>query len=294
LIVEEAGVCTMTDLYDILQVALRPIHTCPLQLPGEVTIVMLGDDLQLKPIGAGQPFADFIRMYPGLTTRLTENMRIKNVPNLSHNLDAIRDGQAELKEGADFTWRPDVIKLTRENQEVFFQTYLSEFDLEKDVVIVAQNDTRLILNLMLYDKYRQALNPSPSWVTGTRVVCRTRDEKDHRVTVGMRGLVVKASHNRLTVNCDGIAYTTDNGVWELAYAITTHTAQGCEYESPYVYSYNDYWPAKDWLYTAVSRAKKTVRYLVPTEQHVQITTINQVRPNLSLLSQHSKKRRYED
>jgi exodeoxyribonuclease V alpha subunit len=291
LVVEEAGVCTVTDLYDILQLALNPHHTCPVKFDGKVTIVMVGDDLQLKPIGAGQPFADFIRLYPELSTRLTQNMRIKDLPNLSHNIDAIRDGQAELKEGPDFIWRSDVIRLTRDNQDIFYQTYLSEFNLKSDVVIVAKNETRQLLNQILYDRYKIGMIPSQGWVKGTRVVCRTPDGKDHRVTTGMRGLVVRITQckKRVTVDCDGSCYTTDTGVWELAYSITTHTAQGCEYDSPYVYSFNDYYPAKDWLYTAVSRAKKTVRYLVPEEQHVKIVTVNQVRPNLSLIVQRKRK-----
>lgn len=300
IIVEEAGVCTMTDLHHVFKMALQPTYRCPCKRAGEVTIVLVGDDNQLKPLRAGQPFADFIRLYPHRTTRLTENMRITDVPNLAFNIQAIQDGSTELKEGPDFVWFPEVRNLNAENAEEFFQLYLWEFQLETDVVIVYKNSTRKLLNKLLYHKHLSLLGAAPGsgFVAGARVVCKNKDKTNTQVTTGMRGVVVKMvvvsvlveigsaqtkQDTQVTVNCDGVCYTTDVGLWDYAYAITAHTAQGSEYDRPFIYSFDDPWPARDWVYTAVSRAKKSVRYLVPAEQHEQMVKINQVRPCLSLL-----------
>lgn len=321
LVIEEAGVSTMVDLYAIFQKALATSVSNgdgAFGNNGNVSIVMLGDDKQLKPIGAGQPFSEFINFYPEYTTRLKKNMRT-DCPNLCSNIASICSGRSELQQGSDFVWRQDVPLLNAASYEAtgeaFFQTYLSEFDLGQDVVIVQKNEVRQLLNQLLHNKHlrqlvanhfvphrslqRLLLAPSFStkrFVPGTRVVCR-ETSSDLKLTNGTRGTVKSTGNDDRVVvtGADHRIYDYPPKLWELGYSLTCHKAQGSEYDSPFIYSYNDYFVARDWLYTAVSRAKMKVTYLVPKSQHVVATTVHKVRESLSLMkAKKSKKRKVEE
>jgi hypothetical protein len=310
LIIEEAGVCTMVDLYNIIRRALD-VDCYDI---GKVSIAMIGDDKQLKPIGAGQPFADFIKLYPLQVTRLVKNMRSSS-PNICHNIEAISNGDIVMKEGPDFLWHRDVPMISSPN-ESFFKKYLSKFNLDNDVMIVHKNDTREILNLMLHNKHldvlcsrsmvskhvvsRLILTTSYScerFVKGTRVICKkTGVFEETFVTNGTCGTIVESSvhqsnankimtNHTIKVECDDGNYIlSDYRLWELAYCLTAHKAQGSEYDCPYVYSVNDFFVARDWLYTAVSRAKQKVVYMVPNVQHKAAILDHPVRQSLSLLA----------
>lgn len=292
LIVEEAGVCTVLDLYSIMNKAT----SCPKH---PTTIVMLGDDKQLKPIGAGQPFADFIKLYPERVVRLVQNMRTDST-NIQKNVAAICDGKwEEVHEGPDFEWRHDVPK---DLTHGFYDKYLSEFDLDRDVVIVHKNETRAILNSIIHDRHLDKLTAQKvingtrakaakntvstskaRFVPGTRVICVRTDEN---VTNGTRATVRKnEGRSTVVVKCDDddAVRTVNPKLFDLAYCITAHKAQGSEYDSPYVYSFDDRYVARDWLYTAVSRAKKKVVYLVPKNQHFQAVHVRPIKESRSLL-----------
>lgn len=301
LIVEEAGVCTMVDMYRIIHRVLQPGRDC--KLMGEVSIVLLGDDKQLKPIGAGQPFTEFIKFYPQRTVRLQENMRT-NSPNVCDNITTICNGRTTLKEGSDFVWLHDVPLVTESNLVGFFNRYLKNFDTNQDVVIVHKNETRQLLNKILHNKHLPDLAQGGlvkkkdllrltntkafsynRFVPGTRVVCK-ETSACKKITNGTRGIIERAIVNeKVCVKCeDGKTYTTYAKSWELAYSITAHKAQGNEYRSPYIYSFNDHYVAKDWLYTAVSRAKEKVIYMVPKKQHILAVSVHKVKTNLSLMA----------
>jgi len=305
LIIEEAGVCTMVDLFSIYKRVLKRPGECVRQ--GPTTIVMVGDDKQLKPIGAGQPFAEFIRFYPGMTTRLTRNMRT-NAPNLRYNIQSICDGAIDIRTGTDFVWHRDVPNITAANYDqickMFFQSYLHEFNLNTDVIIVHKNETRKLLNRLLHDKHLSMLvrqnyvkqnqvarivaAPSFSsarFVKGTRVICKkTSDCK--KATNGTRGIVQRlCANDSVEIQyADGTTWTTLCKWWELGYSLTAHKAQGSEYDSPYVYTFNDYFVSKDWLYTAVSRAKQRVVYMVPNAQHHAAIKLHPVQASLSRMA----------
>lgn len=300
LIIEEAGVSTILDMYGILHKASRDRT--------RVTVVLSGDDGQLRPIGAGQPFGEFSRFHPEKTTRLVENMRTDS-PNLCFNIESVKSGRSDLRVGPDFVWVKDISPLSPKCGEVargrFFSSYLSEFDLEENVVIVQKNETRRVLNEMIHNKHLESLvsegrlcksrasyiekssaSSACRFVRGTRVVCRETSECGS-ITNGTRGVVVggQRNHSLVSVKCDdGHICSTKRAVWDLAYSITAHKAQGNEYDCVYIYSFDDYHMSREWLYTAISRAKKKVVYMVPFKQHSRGVGAWESRPDTSLLA----------
>ena len=317
LIVEEAGVSTMLDMYDILSLVL----SCE-----NVSIVFLGDDQQLKPIGPGQPFSEFIRFFPERTTRLVECKRTSQ-PNLLHNIRSICAGNRELVVGGDFIWFRDVPELRVDNyvsvHERLFEQYMKEFCIEKDVVIVHKNETRKLVNKLLHDKHLpklfeqaclQRTKPMISredimctdatscrrFVCGSRVIC-VKTDKSSDITNGCRGIVRCRICHKLTSELESgdiIVQTEYNGIkttnssnLDLAYSVTAHKAQGSEYDTPYVYiPANSPFIARDWVYTAVSRAKKRVVYMVSEEGHSSVMS-NRIPERRCMLSKYYKEHR---
>jgi hypothetical protein len=292
LIVEEAGVSTMVDLYQMLQ---RVEKDCPLS---NVTVVLLGDDEQLKPIGAGQPFKEFIKLYPSQTVRLLQNMRTDS-PNIRWNISQIRIGNNQIKQGNDFIWRYDVPLLNYKNYDKlhaqFSNNFLKEFDVVHDVIIVPTNESRQLLNRILHNKHVDKLRchniheikqlqpySIGRFIEGTRVICKKTGDG---VTNGTRGIVSSLNvGNQLKVICEDRVCITPAKLWDLGYALTCHKAQGSEYTCIYIYTYNDPFVAKDWLYTAISRAKRKVVYMVPERQHWKASSVNPVQTSQSLMA----------
>lgn len=299
LLVEEAGVSVMTDLQKVLECgwcARYPPH-----------VLLVGDDRQLKPIGAGQPFADIVRLFPDLTTRLVSNRRTA-ASSIRDNTDAVDRGLPDLVEDAQFTWIKDAGELTNANYarvaDAFFKKCFDGFSLATDVVVVHTNETRSLFNRLLHDRHLCVLrdtkridqrafscarNAAPGslkrFVRGSRVICK-KTSKDKTVTNGTRGCVHRdLVSDSLAVVVDGGTRVTysDADIWELAYCLTVHKAQGSEYPCVVVYTYSDWHVARDWVYTAISRARNRVVYVVPPRHHVEVVTSRPVRESKSLL-----------
>jgi DNA replication protein DnaC len=289
IIVEEVGVCTMIDLHKVFKLS----HTQRI-----TKITMFGDHNQLKPIGAGQPLYDFMKLYPSSVTTLTKNMR-SNSKVLIENLDNVLSVNTDLVVDEDqFDWVNNVTEISLENKLDFFNSFMSNFDFQKDVVIVQSNSVRRIFNTLLHNRSFKCTFNDAKWndkrrfIVKTRLIC-LKTHPDQLYTNGTRATVIKNFGHKLIIEADdGKKYNIKNmeRYWDLAYSITAHKAQGSEYDHVYIYTFNDYPVSRDWLYTSISRAKKKVTYLVPPRQHDH-GVFNPPRINESLLCKNNKRKR---
>ena len=292
-IVEEAGVLTILDMYHLLYRVLRTA-TEDCKLMPEPTIVLLGDVNQLRPIGPGQPFGDVIEMLPDLTVVLERNMRT-TAPNVNSNLQSILGKDPMLATGDDFEVKPvrRMCDAVAKDPESLWKTHFADFNIRKDVAIVHQNRVRHALNAYLHNRHLFSLvasnsfrnrvreskgNASIRFVRGTRVIC-WKTTPCRGLTNGTRGVVSKLSDSgNLVVMCeDRQKRCFPSEYWQLAYAITAHKAQGSEYDTPYVY-FESQRVDRHWVYTAVSRAKKKVVYLVDKERHARAVARKSEKP----------------
>jgi hypothetical protein len=271
-IVEEAGVCTVPDL-------CAAFDAFP-----EATVVMMGDDRQLKPIGPGQPFADFIRLHPARSVRLVENMRTSS-KCIQANVAAVDSGDPVMQTGPDFEWR-EAPCFSERTAELFVAEHMADFDLERDVALVFTNALRKLINAALLARRNEG-RASGGWFKGTRIIC-TETTAGKKVTNGTRGTVSFCKGDRVMVTTDSGSVETPRRVWDLAYALTAHRAQGSEYETVFVYSYDDERIARDWLYTCISRARSRVVYLVPPKQHARVVA-RAPRESASLIAQRTSR-----
>lgn len=263
-VLEEAGVCTMIDMYQVF-------HNCFSNPHNQIQILLVGDHQQLKPIGAGQPLSDFLRLYQGASTILLENMRTSSTI-LLNNILCIQNGDARITHSdTEFKWHKDVYEITYENKLQFYNDFLIDFDFKNDIIIVHKNVDRDVFNVLLHNLHMNTPDSklpvySKARLTlQTRIVCK-KTYPCRTATNGMRGHITAP----YIVKCDSGQILNIQGMedhWDLAYAITAHKSQGAEYIHPFIYTFDDYHVRRDWIYTAVSRAKQCITYLVPLEQH---------------------------
>lgn len=301
LLVEEAGTLTLADMAGIFQLVCKSENRWH--------VVMAGDKDQLSPIGAGQPFADFAELYPERTTFLTVGKRT-DAKSIMANITSIKNGRSEIVCGDDFLWIDDVedpptkTKSWQEDSrkinvfgENFVNKYLSEFNMEEDVVIVHTNIIRIALNRALYKKHFSVKNlrdlmyvENPGdFRLGTRVICmKSSGTGKDKISTGTRGVIISkknADKKSVRVMCRNGTIVTDKACsWSMDYAITAHKSQGCEYGRTFVYSSatTDWNVDRSWLYTAVSRTKNQCVYLAKRDQHVRISN-REKKQNKSLL-----------
>ena len=245
-IVEEAGVCTLVDLARVFDQA------------GDSRVVLFGDPDQLKPIGIGQPYRDFLDLFPTATTRLIQNMRTINTA-LVANLGHVLAGRSVLDLTTTFVWHrtaPAVAELD-----------LKGFDVQHDVVLVPTNKLRLQLNTLLHAQFLGRPVPAAPFVIGTHVIC-TKTTPCRTVTNGERGIVSRRSGKSLTLKLSsGETFSGDADYFDLAYALTAHKAQGSEFRRVFVYVPHTGFVTRNWLYTAFSRAQESVVYYATPTTH---------------------------
>jgi hypothetical protein len=260
---EEAGAFGVVELADLLR---RVFHTSP-----HTHIVLVGDQHQLPPIAAGQPFADFIRAFPQCTTHLHINFRNAGSA-IARNLERIGRGDTFLEEDGSFE-----VRAARDTSAL-----LAEFRPGKDVVVTYTNADRAHFNELLYSHCFEPTSQSKRFEVGAHVVC-TRNAST--VCNGTKGVVV----NRLNSHCLSVRtefgnVCTPDEYWSLAYALTCHKAQGEEYDTVFVYDVGTPYISREWVYTAISRARQRVVYYLSREHHAR--ALRNSTPPRSLLGQY--------
>lgn len=242
-----------------------------------IPILAIGDPGQLPPVG--DSYSDLLR---GPDIVLDEIVRQQEDSGITKIATAIRQSKpldADLFKNCG----SDVLRLTKAE----FANHFPSILLKANQIITARNATRNDINAGA----RKVFKRSDPICEGEKLICRKNDKDtwmcgDLGPTMLVNGLTgyasnIKTEKDRITGKLHFYGdfrpdYEANNrfenihlkmGKFQYAYAITCHAAQGSEWD--YVVVYDDVWNDREdplfkqrWRYTAVTRAKSKLLYVI--------------------------------
>lgn len=242
-------------------------------------IVFVGDVDQLPPVSQGTFFEDIINSGTIPVTRLDRNFRQEAGSTIIDDAYAINAGNTEgLKYASDFVFVSEKeADIAAEIEKQFAQS-VKDYGLAQTFVLSPTRKAGPLCTNILNPALQKLANPekpgepfikrgSTTFRCGDRVMCM-KNYLDKDVVNGDIGYIVdikqgESGDNEMLIKFDThtVAFEFDKFEnIELAYAITVHKSQGCEFDSIII-------PAsftqkvmlyRNLLYTAVTRAKKKV------------------------------------
>ena len=239
-------------------------------------LMLVGDTYQLPSVGPGNILKDLIASGAIPSTELTIIKR-QDEGLIIRNCHRIKNGQ-DIELG-NSTAR-DFFFLKREDQEALQETILDlvsrrfpesyKADPLKEVQVITPLREKTALSCKaLNDLFQQRLNPSPK-IDGVRFkvgdkVIQTKNQYDLDIINGDIGYVrdIDVRERTITVAFENpermVQLSLHQNDLELAYAITCHKFQGSEARIIVVPIHRSFGPLimqRQWLYTAVSRARE--------------------------------------
>ncbi len=234
-------------------------------------LILIGDEAQLPPVGAGSPFHDLLRLVPDVTVRLTHCYRSSSSVHFA--AQRIRYGiipdNSEMG-GEKFQFVQMSAELAQREIIKNFET--GKLDPSRDIVLASmygeENDPVGInsLNKAIMD----VVNPHVSgqkWKVGDRVLnCKNFGDKDWwngdmgTITdVDSAGKSVEIQPDR--IRDEGNIYITESDMLrELkhAWALSVHKAQGSQWDKVVFMAppQHSFMLTRPMIYTAVTRTKK--------------------------------------
>jgi exodeoxyribonuclease V alpha subunit len=239
-------------------------------------LILVGDTYQLPSVGPGNILKDLIASGAIPSTELTiikrqdEGLIIRNCHRIKNGQD-IELGNSTVR---------DFFFLKREDQEALQETILDlvsrrfpesyKADPLKEVQVITPLREKTALSCKaLNDLFQQRLNPSPK-IDGVRFkvgdkVIQTKNQYDLDIINGDIGYVrdIDVRERTITVAFENpermVQLSLHQNDLELAYAITCHKFQGSEARIIVVPIHRSFGPLimqRQWLYTAVSRARE--------------------------------------
>ncbi len=239
-------------------------------------LILVGDTYQLPSVGPGNILKDLIASGVIPSTELTIIKR-QDEGLIIRNCHRIKNGQ-DIELG-NSTAR-DFFFLKREDEEALQETILDlvsrrfpesyKADPLKEVQLITPLREKTALSCKaLNDLFQQRLNPNPK-IDGVRFkvgdkVIQTKNEYDLDIINGDIGYIrdIDARERTITVAFENpervVQVPLHRNDLELAYAITCHRFQGSEARIIVVPIHRSFGPLimqRQWLYTAVSRARE--------------------------------------
>ena len=231
------------------------------------TIVLVGDNNQLLPIGGGQVFRELTHtIIPQV--RLTNTFRQENNNSIFRNSWAITQGcnVTDLVLDENFYYidnkNVNIVNVTMK----VIQTFITQRDAHiHDIMILAPNKTivdRLNRKIQkLYNKENIFVTVNQKIFKINDKVVQTCNDYEKKIFNGNVGIIREIENNQIFINFGElrVAYSKAQiGNLELAYATTIHKSQGSE--AQYVFVVIDK-NSKNMLnmnliYTAITRAKE--------------------------------------
>lgn len=275
-------------------------------LPEKASLVLVGDPDQLPSVGPGKVFEDLIASEQIETIALKEIFRQARESLIVTNAHCVNHGELPVLHRKDgdffFMRRKDPGELLRTVTELCSTRLPRYGDLSpSDIQVISpsrKGDTGTVhLNCVL----QEALNPPASGKKEVRSGERIFREKDRVMQIrnnydlgwrrddgaeglgifnGDCGIVLKIDHKQeqLLIRFDDRLVYYDIELLsdlELAYAITAHKSQGCEYKAVVYVAYDAAPPllTRGVLYTAMTRAKDLM-VIVGKENIIADMTMN--------------------
>lgn len=298
--------CDALIIDEMSMVDLRLMHSLLCALPEHCTLILVGDPDQLPSVGAGNVFADLIRCQRIKTIALTEIFRQARESLIVMNAHAVNQGQLPILNDA----KGDFFFMKRLRSEAVLQTvaqlcssrlpaYLKGSFADVQVISPARKGETGTMNLNRI--LQGVLNPSSQekaevfsgdrcFREGDRVMqIRNNYDLHWRRSDGSEGMgifngdcgvvdKIDRQNNLIRIFFDDREVDYDMDLLselELAYAITAHKSQGCEYRAVVFVALDA--PVKlltrGVLYTAMTRAKELM-VVVGNENMIAEMTMN--------------------
>lgn len=244
-------------------------------LPKGTKLLLVGDVDQLPSVGAGNVFREMILCEKIPVTILETVFRQAETSSIALNAHKINQGEIKLLYDDDFV----LIQLDKEQQviEKMKQCYLEEvkkYGIEGVQILTPFKSRSNISSKVLNEVLQDFINPKKPGVSEINVGFRKfrlgdkvmQIQNKEYISNGEMGFItgiqpvdkkvqITFSDNRVVV------YGTDDlSMIELAYAITIHKSQGCEYSSIILPMLTSFYIMlkRNLLYTAVTRGKQRV------------------------------------
>ncbi len=271
LIVDEISMLDIILAYQLFQ-AVKP----------GTSVVLVGDADQLPSVGPGKVLADLIESGFCGVTRLTKVFRQSGGSAIIANAHRVNSGALPETpavgpgELAEFYW---IEQEDPERAAALIETLVSDripqrfgFDPMQDIQVLSPMNRgecgTAALNERLSAKLRGAA--AEQFQFGTAVfkngdrVMQNSNNYDKNVFNGDLGQIIQIDRNKksFTVCFDGDRFVTYNfdeaGQLNLAYAVTIHKSQGCEFPAVVMPLLNQHFVMlrRNLLYTGMTRAKK--------------------------------------
>lgn len=258
-------------------------------------IIFVGDTYQLPSVGPGNILKDMISSEVIPTTELTIIKR-QDEGLIIRNCSQIKDGkdiEVENSDRSDFFFLPRASEVSI--RETIFELITqrlpesSGFDPLKDIQIVSPLRERTSLSCKALNKVCQSrLNRNPEidncpFKTGDKVI-QTKNRYDLDIINGDIGYIRSINQKEQTIYVDfenpqrrAELPLYENNL-ELAYAITCHRFQGSEAPVIIIPIHRSFPPMlmqRNWVYTAISRAKDLCILVGQREEIPKIIRRNQ-------------------
>lgn len=261
------------------------------------TLLLVGDEDQLKSVGAGNVIHDMLSCKKFRTVRLNKGYRQENTSSIVKNAHKILNNEFDLIEDDDF----QIIKYKTESeaQKKIITAFQSNFSFSNPMSTQILSDIKkydlgtVMLNHKIKESYKSKMLLGKRIEKGDKVIL-TRNNYDAGYFNGDIGIVTEVFPTMLHININGNIIDVEREDLQdvqLAYAITIHKSQGSEYETAIIVMPEK--PknmlTKNLIYTAVTRAKKKV-ILITTdkalETAIKTEPIMKVKTNLANLLQN--------
>jgi exodeoxyribonuclease V alpha subunit len=268
IIIDEASMVDTPTLHELLTV-LRELQ------PNGIRLLFVGDAGQLPPVGFGSTFHKLVKTR--LTSRLTKTLRQAEGSDIPIIAGAIREGTTpDLRPYHRQMEGVYLIEADRQNlinsTAAIYKHVRTYAEVEEIMVCAARNETVDQFNkLMAAANWESAkrLGINAKVFPGDPVICT----KNHYVSGLVNGMlgVVKDIHGEVLIAWDADALDSETGKpmlrrvpsevsmdVKLAYAVTCHKSQGSSARVVVVVLENTKLLTREWLYTAITRARQQV------------------------------------
>jgi len=239
--------------------------------PSEITIIFVGDPNQLQSIGVGNILKDFIMSNMFETVCLTTNHRQDGEGKIIvDNANKILENNFEFNTNEEFT----IEKISSDN---FKDISIKYSGIENSLLLSATRVgnfgtnvcNRILQDYHIDDKSLPYMSIGDiNYYLGDRIIFN-HNNYDPETTYynGDFGKIVGFKNGRIQINSYNKIIDLPSKYFadiELAYAITIHKSQGSEKDNIIIILSEEYISmlSPELLYTAITRAKKSVRLLI--------------------------------